>query len=234
MNSPHESARSGAPPARRGDTDTAPPSGCTGPPNRARARPGAVRRARRRRRGGPGGARTAWSLACVVGGVLLRLGRRGAAHRRAPPQPGRLPLLLGAFQLWQQGWLRAVESVGDLLALVLLATVVTMTTPVDAMVDTMTRALRPFRRVGVDPEAVALAFSLTLRAIPATVEIAEETRQAAPRPRPRAQPAGAADADGDPGRRPRQDHRRSAARAWRGRRLGEDAVGPSAPIPMEA
>jgi len=47
------------------------------------------------------------------------------------------------------------------------------------MVDTMTRALRPFRRLGVNPEAVALAFSLMLRAIPATVEIAEETRQAA-------------------------------------------------------
>jgi biotin transport system permease protein len=122
-----------------------------------------------------------WSLTFVVGGILL-LAYVGAGLRRTLRNLRGLMvflLILGAFQLWQQGWLRAVESVGDLLALVLLATVVTTTTPVDAMVDTMTRALRPFRRLGVNPEAVALAFSLMLRAIPATVEIAEETRQAA-------------------------------------------------------
>ena len=89
----------------------------------------------------------------------------------------------------------------------LVATVVTMTTPVDEMVDTMTRALGPFRRLGVNPEAVALAFSLMLRAIPTTVEIADETRQAALGPRPRAQPARPAHAAGDPGRRPGPDDR---------------------------
>ena len=122
-----------------------------------------------------------WSLAFVVGGVLLLAWAGAGLVRTLRNLRGLVVflLLLGAFQLWQQGWLRAVESVGDLLALVLLATVVTTTTPVDAMVDTMTRALRPFRRLGVNPEAVALAFSLMLRAIPATVEIAEETRQAA-------------------------------------------------------
>lgn len=86
---------------------------------------------------------------------------------------------LGAWQAWQNGWPRAVESVGDLLALVLLATVLTATTPVDEMIDAMTRALGPLRRFGVNPDAVALAFALMLRAIPATIEIAEETRDAA-------------------------------------------------------
>ena len=61
----------------------------------------------------------------------------------------------------------------------LLATAVTVTTPTDEMVDVITRALRPFRRLGVNPDAVALAFSMMLRAIPATAEIADETRQAA-------------------------------------------------------
>jgi biotin transport system permease protein len=87
--------------------------------------------------------------------------------------------LLGAFQAWQRGWPQAVESVGDLISLVLLATVLTATTPVDGVLDAVTRALRPFRRVGVNPEAVALAFSLTLRSIPTTLAIAGETRQAA-------------------------------------------------------
>lgn len=88
-------------------------------------------------------------------------------------------VLLGAFQVWQRGWPRAVESVGDLVALVLLATVLTATTPVDGVLDAVTRALRPFRRLGVNPDAVALAFSLTLRSIPTTLAIATETRQAA-------------------------------------------------------
>jgi biotin transport system permease protein len=88
-------------------------------------------------------------------------------------------VLLGAFHVWASGWPRAVERVGDLLGLVLLATAVTVTTPTDEMVDAITRVLRPFRRLGVNPDAVALAFSMMLRAIPATAEIADETRQAA-------------------------------------------------------
>lgn len=91
--------------------------------------------------------------------------------------------LLGAWQVWQyggqNGWPRAVESVGDLVALVLLATVLTVTTPVDEVLDAITRELGPLRRVGVRPEAVALAFSLAIRAIPTTIVIAEETRDAA-------------------------------------------------------
>lgn len=87
--------------------------------------------------------------------------------------------LLAAYLLWQQGWVRAVESVGDLVTLVLLATVLTATTPVDEMLDTITRALRPLRRLGVDPDSVALAFSLMIRSIPTTIQIAEETRDAA-------------------------------------------------------
>ena len=87
--------------------------------------------------------------------------------------------LLAAYLLWQHGWVRAVESVGDLVTLVLLATVLTVTTAVDEMLDAITRALRPLRRLGLDPDSVALAFSLMIRSIPTTVQIAEETRDAA-------------------------------------------------------
>ncbi len=88
-------------------------------------------------------------------------------------------LLLGGWLAWQQGWARAVDSVGDLLALVLLASVLTRTTSVDDMLDTITRGLVPLRRVGAQPERVALTFSLMIRALPSTLEVAEETRQAA-------------------------------------------------------
>lgn len=88
-------------------------------------------------------------------------------------------VLLGGWLTWQSGWQRAVETVGDLVALVVLATVLTTTTPVDAMLDTLTRAIGPLRPLGVRPERVALAFSLVLRTIPATIGLAEETRDAA-------------------------------------------------------
>lgn len=87
--------------------------------------------------------------------------------------------VLGAWTVWQNGWPRAVEVVGDLVALILLATTLTATTPVDEVMDAVARGLRPLRRVGVDPDAVALAFSLMLRAIPSTIVLAEESRDAA-------------------------------------------------------
>ena len=87
--------------------------------------------------------------------------------------------LLTAWQAWQQGWAHAFAVVGALVGLVLLATVLTVTTSVDELLDTLTRALGPFRRFGVDPALVALAFSLMIRAIPTTLEIGRETRQAA-------------------------------------------------------
>jgi biotin transport system permease protein len=87
--------------------------------------------------------------------------------------------LLAAYQTWQQGWEHAVTVVGALVALLLLATVLTVTTAIDDMLDTVTRMVRPFRRLGVDPDAVALAFALMIRGIPTTLDIAAETRQAA-------------------------------------------------------
>lgn len=94
------------------------------------------------------------------------------------------PLLLviavvTAFQVWQRGWPTAIHVVAGLLASVVAALVFTATTPIDSMLDAITRGLRPLRRLGVDTERVALAFSLVLRAIPGILEIAQETRAAA-------------------------------------------------------
>lgn len=121
----------------------------------------------------------------AVAGVVVAVGVAGYAglgvREGARTLRGLLlvVVLLGAFQAWQNGWPRAVESVADLLTLVLLATVLTVTTPVDEVLDAITRALGPLRPVGVDPDRVALTFSLALRAIPTTVAIAQETRDAA-------------------------------------------------------
>lgn len=87
--------------------------------------------------------------------------------------------LVAAYQTWQRGAEHAFVVVGALVALVLLATVFTTTTSAQAMIDAISRWLEPFRRFGVRPELVALAFSLMIRGIPLTLEIAAETRDAA-------------------------------------------------------
>jgi biotin transport system permease protein len=87
--------------------------------------------------------------------------------------------VLGAFQWWQRGWPVAVEVVATTVALVVVATTFTATTPMDRMLDAIVRGLRPFRRLGVNPDKVALAFSLMIGAIPAILEIFHETREAA-------------------------------------------------------
>jgi biotin transport system permease protein len=115
-----------------------------------------------------------------AGGVLLAWsGARLGLTLRAMRWLLVTAAILGAWTVWQNGWPRAVEVVGDLVALILLATTVTVTTPVDEVMDAVARGLRPLRRIGVDPEAVALAFSLMLRAIPSTIQLAEESRDAA-------------------------------------------------------
>ncbi|MDF9714874.1 energy-coupling factor transporter transmembrane protein EcfT [Nocardioides sp. ChNu-153] len=86
---------------------------------------------------------------------------------------------LTAYQVWTRGWAPAVETVGDLLGMILLATVLTTTTAVDDLIDVVTRVLGPLRPLGVDPARVGLAFSLMIRALPTTLEIALQTRDAA-------------------------------------------------------
>lgn len=88
-------------------------------------------------------------------------------------------ILLFAFQTWQQGWQFGVAVVAGLFALILAASAVTASTAVDDMLDTVTRALRPLRPLGVAPERVALTFSLAIRALPLAFELARETRDAA-------------------------------------------------------
>lgn len=90
-----------------------------------------------------------------------------------------LALFVAAFQWWWYGLEKAVETLVDLLALALSAMVITSTTSTNAMLDAVVRWLQPFRRLGVRPERVALAFSLAIGALPGTVTLALETRDAA-------------------------------------------------------
>ncbi len=128
------------------------------------------------------GIRSPWLAVGTVGVALLLNVVAGTGARMLLAQLRGLLLvvvLLGAWQTWQNGPARAVESIGDLVGLVLLATVLTVTTPVDRILDVVLVLLGPLRPLGVDPQRVALAFSLMLRFLPATMELATQTGDAA-------------------------------------------------------
>jgi biotin transport system permease protein len=88
-------------------------------------------------------------------------------------------LVIGAYQWWARGWATAVEVVADLLALVLLAAVVTATTRADRLLDVLARLVRPLRHVGLPPETFALAVALLLRTIPVLAQTTQESWDAA-------------------------------------------------------
>lgn len=90
-----------------------------------------------------------------------------------------LAAFVSLFQWWWYGGAKAIETFADLVTLALAAIVVTSTTSVNAMLDAIVRWLGPFRRIGVNPDRVALAFALAIGALPGTVTLGLETRDAA-------------------------------------------------------
>lgn len=114
----------------------------------------------------------AMSLALIAG-----LGWRSLA--RTALRFAVVGVLLFAFQAWQFGWDRGFAVVGTLFALILAASAFTASTASEDTIDTLTWALGPLRRLGVQPERVALAFSLVIRAIPSILDVARETKDAA-------------------------------------------------------
>jgi biotin transport system permease protein len=123
--------------------------------------------------------RASWVFLAVALGLALLARVRLAVLVRATRVVLLFAVFVAALQWWWYGRDKAVETLVDLLALALAAVVVSATTPVNAMLDALIRWLRPLRRVGVDPDRVALTFALAIQSLPGTVTLALETRDAA-------------------------------------------------------
>ncbi len=87
-------------------------------------------------------------------------------------------VLFFAVQWYFSGLELAAYVVLRLAALILLASLVTLTTKSSDMIDTMTRGLRHLKPLGVNPEKVSLAISLALRFIPVLAQITRDVREA--------------------------------------------------------
>jgi biotin transport system permease protein len=110
------------------------------------------------------------ALAAQVPGHTLARTLRGIAIFAAS---------VAVLQWWWTGPARAIESMLDLITLALFGLLLTATTPVGDMLEAFVRWAGPLRRVGVDPERVGLVISMAIQAIPATITLAKETRDAA-------------------------------------------------------
>ena len=72
----------------------------------------------------------------------------------------------------------AVQNTSRMAGLILLAEAVTRTTRMGELLDVMERALHPLRRVGVNPETVALTISLTIAMVPVLAGFLRQVREA--------------------------------------------------------
>lgn len=89
-----------------------------------------------------------------------------------------LIVLLGAALLIFSSAEAAVVHTGRIVALLLLAELVTATTRLGDLLEVIRRLLAPIRRVGGDPDVVALTLSLTIAMIPVVGNVVARVREA--------------------------------------------------------
>lgn len=118
---------------------------------------------------------------CALAAVSVLYPGAGLALRDLGAAWWRLRWLIlvlgGALWIFTSGQL-AIVNTGRVVTLLLLADLVTRTTRMGDLLDVLRRVLAPLRRVGVDPEVVALTLSLTIAMIPVIGSFAAQVRDA--------------------------------------------------------
>lgn len=116
--------------------------------------------------------------AVVLGGAyaLAGLGPRVLLRQVAPLRWFLIALV--PLHVWSAGWEGMIRVTGTLVLTVVAASLVTLTTRIEDMIDALVVVLGRLRRFGVDPERVALLVALTIRAIPVLTGLVEQSRQA--------------------------------------------------------
>tara|TARA_R100001039_G_C1852858_1_gene113868 strand:+ start:4320 stop:4916 length:597 start_codon:yes stop_codon:yes gene_type:complete len=89
-----------------------------------------------------------------------------------------LLVIFFAVQLWLNDWQAGLLVVTRIAAIVMFASLVTLTTKTSDLLASLERAMQPLRPIGVNPEKVSLAISMVLRFIPVISTVASEIRDA--------------------------------------------------------
>jgi biotin transport system permease protein len=122
-----------------------------------------------------------WLLAVLPAGIaalypLARLPLKTVALALKPVLL--IAAIIFGLQLAFAGWTEAAASLLRILALVLLASLATLTTKLSDMLETLTRAAQPAAALGLSPPKLALAIGLTIRFIPALLHDWQEIQRA--------------------------------------------------------
>lgn len=89
-----------------------------------------------------------------------------------------MAVLTVVFQIWRGEYGRAIDTAADIVSISSLALAITCSTPMEEVLDLISRLARPLHRV-LPPETLGLMFAMTLRAIPEAARILIEARTAA-------------------------------------------------------
>jgi biotin transport system permease protein len=102
----------------------------------------------------------------LIGAVYVQFGRDGWLRLRSLRPLVLLLAIVGAFQAYATNWEDGVALVMRLLAMILLADLVTMTTTMSALMDAMAPVLRAVCPRSVNHRKISLAIALVLRFVP--------------------------------------------------------------------
>lgn len=122
-----------------------------------------------------------WQIALAATGVALLYASAGIPARVAWAQLRPLHYLIpivALLQWWLADWQTAVRVCGTIVVAVAIAALVTLTTRVTAMLDTVSRALRPLARLRVNPDRIGLLLVITIRCIPLVTDIVAAVTEA--------------------------------------------------------
>ncbi len=120
------------------------------------------------------------AVALVVSALLLASTRTTA--RLALALPWALWVLLAVLAGYQLLVARpdlAVVVAANLVTAIYASRLLTLTTPGPVLIDALVAALRPLRRVGVNPERVGLAIAIMVRSVPLLLNTFAQVRLAA-------------------------------------------------------
>jgi biotin transport system permease protein len=125
--------------------------------------------------------RDPFALGAVLGGTLLvyaSLGRQALArlHLVKPLLP--FLIVIGLLQGWFDSWAVAAASTLRILVMVFIASLVTLTSTMRSMIETLRPLMSPLHLIGINPRAPALAIALLIRFVPVLLASWQEREEA--------------------------------------------------------
>ncbi|MCT1450567.1 energy-coupling factor transporter transmembrane protein EcfT [Corynebacterium sp. p3-SID1194] len=122
-----------------------------------------------------------WHPLAAAGGVAVLYAVAKIPLRTALRQV--LPILpfmafIGAFLWWQNGLEKMLITVFGLIAALMAASLFTLTTTIEDLMEALETNMAPLERIGVPVDTVSLAIALTIRQIPVLLGTANESLDA--------------------------------------------------------